>query len=120
MRTALFWTVILALALAPIGAGAAFNPEDERPGQFNQVMDDKEKQEREAKYTALKREEAQAELTRKAEAETNSRELAAVFQPGEGGIDWSKVNRWAFNLAVAVILGAVGWYGWKHTLPREQ
>jgi hypothetical protein len=108
------------LTLAPIGARAAFNPEEENPGQFNRVMDDKEKQEREAKFTVMKREQAQAEITRKAEAEANSRELAAVFQSDGSGTDWSTVNRWAFNLAVAGVLGALGWYGWKYTLPREQ
>jgi hypothetical protein len=113
-------TVVLLLTLAPIGARSAFNPEDEDPGQFNRVMDEKQKQEREAQYDRLKREQAQAEATRRAEAEINAAELLQSFQEEASGIDWTRVNRWLINLSIALVIGSLAWFGWKHNMPREQ
>ena len=115
----LILTVLLS-TLAPIGARAAFNPEEEDPGQFTRVMDEKEKEEREAQYGLVKREEAQAELTRRAEANANSRELSQVLEKEDSGIDWAKVNRWCFNLTMVGVIVLLGWLGWKHNMPRTE
>jgi regulator of protease activity HflC (stomatin/prohibitin superfamily) len=118
MTKALFWIILFFTVLAPIGARAVFNPEEENPGNYNKVQDDKDKQEREAKYQVLKREQSQAETVRQAEAEANAQELNEAAGQEEAGFDWSFLNRWAFNLTIVAIVGGLGWYGWKHNTPR--
>lgn len=112
-------SIILLLILAPIGARSAFNPEEEDPGQFNRVMDEKQRQDREGQFGLLKREQAQAEATRRAEAEANAAELAQSFQE-ESGVDWTRINRWMMNLTIIAIIGSLAWFGWKHNMPREE
>jgi hypothetical protein len=112
--------IFLITTLAPIGARAAFNPEEEDPGQFTRVMDEKEKQEREAQYKLVKREEAQAEVTRRAAVEAGWRDRAESFLSEKSGIDWAKVNRWLFNLSMIGAIALLGWLGWKHNLPKAE
>lgn len=114
--TAIF---LLVLTLAPIGARAVFNPEEENPGNYNKVQDDKERQLREGQFQQLKREQEASEATRRAEVAAK-RDLIQNFQQGASQIDWATINSWLFNLSMAVIVGLLGWFGWKNNEPRSE
>ena len=117
---ALSWIVLLGMTLAPIGARAVFNPEEENPGNYNKVQDDKDRQLREAQYSLMKREKAQVELARQAASQANSQERTNTSGQQDSGVDWATVNRWLFNLSMLAGIGLLAWYGWRHNMPRAE
>lgn len=110
---------LLVLTLAPIGARAVFNPEEENPGNYNKVQDDKDRQLREGQFKQLKQEQEAAEATRRAEVAAK-RDLIQDIQQGASSVDWATINRWLFNLSMVVIVGLLGYYGWKNNEPRSE
>jgi hypothetical protein len=84
-------------------------------------MDDKEKQAREARYLALKKEEAQAEAIRRQEARSHVSEFfGKLGTEMEAGANWKNINRWLMNISFIGIFAALAWYGWKYNQNRER
>lgn len=119
--TRVFILSFLACALDMSEAQAVFQPDEESPGAYNKLMDDKERQEREAKYVAMKRQEAQAEEARRHESRAHVKEFFhKIGLEVEAGATWKNVNRWLMNAAFFGIFVALAWYGWKFNQSREK
>jgi DNA-binding transcriptional regulator GbsR (MarR family) len=121
VRRAAFWSVVfLACAPGP-GAQAVFQQQDESSTMYNQVMDEKERQEEQAKYKALKAAQARSEAEMR---QQNRSQVKEFFQKlgveAEEATDWKNLNRWLMNLTFIGIVGALAWYGWRFNQSRER
>jgi hypothetical protein len=117
----LFAIVLFACALASPRAQAVFQPEEEQPGVYDQVMDERERQKSEAQYVAIKREEAMAETMRRSALSERARDFVKYLgDQAKAGTTWKNINRWMMNISFIVVVGLLGWYGWKFNQSRDR